>query len=130
MNRKILDQLTADLSTVATVSTVHPLDRPVPYPPKPEDIGRLTAEAVQKQYEEAAKAVEEMGKVVKERIQRLEQCLRECDNDLKVIAEMAQAIVEKGSHVAAEIEHTNSVAADIRAACNNFQQMIMGGKKP
>jgi ferritin-like metal-binding protein YciE len=95
---------------------------------KVENIGRLSAEAVQKQYEAAAEEVKTMGVVIKERIQRLEQCLQECDNDLKVISEMSQAIVEKGQHVAAEIEHTNAVANDIRTACADFQKKVGGGK--
>jgi hypothetical protein len=123
MNR-ILEQLEADNERIEGDVAI----RAPGYGFKDEDIGRLSAEAVQKQYEVAAKAVTEMGEVIKERIKRLEQALQECDNDMKVIAEMAAAIVDKGTHVAAEIEHTNAVAADIRTACAEFQKKIVGGK--
>jgi uncharacterized coiled-coil DUF342 family protein len=104
------------------LTTVHD----VPYQEPQKDIGRLSAEAVLKQYEAAAEAVTKMGEVIKERIKRLEQCQQECDNDMKTIAEMAAAIIDKGTHVAAEIEHTNAVATDIRTVCADIQQKIVG----
>jgi hypothetical protein len=121
---QLLEELAAGYD--ARANTAIHADTPLQIPA--ESLGRLSAEAVQKQYEVAAQEVTKMGIVIKERIQALEQCLQECDNDLKVIGEMSQAIVDKGTHVAAEIEQTNAVAADIRAACADFQKKIVGGK--
>jgi hypothetical protein len=91
------------------------------------DIGRLSAEAVHQQYELAAKAVAGMGEVVKEHIARLETTLRECDADMKSIAEASAEIASKGKLVAAEIEHTNAIAAEIRSMVTEFKRKVGGG---
>ena len=90
------------------------------------DIGRLSAEAVHQQYELAAKAVAGMGEVVKEHIARLETTLKECDADMKSIAEASAEIASKGKLVAAEIEHTNAIAAEIRSMVTEFKRKVGG----
>jgi hypothetical protein len=86
------------------------------------DLGRLSAEAVLKQYETAAHNVEEMGAAVKERIAALTAALAECDADMRLIGEAANAIREKGKHAYAHIEHTAAVSREIRAICSEFQR--------
>ena len=88
------------------------------------DIGRLSAEAVHQQYELAAKAVAGMGEVVKEHIARLEATLKECDDDMRSIAEASAEIASKGKLVAAEIEHTNAIAAEIRSMVTEFKRKV------
>jgi hypothetical protein len=96
--------------------------------PAPDmDIGRLSAEAVHQQYELAAKAVAGMGEVVKEHIARLEATLQECDADMKSIAQASAEIASKGKLVAAEIEHTNAIAAEIRSMVTEFKRKVGGG---
>lgn len=85
------------------------------YTQEPEpDIGRLSADAVLEQYNMAAKAVKDMGEEIQERIRALEAALRECDADMKLLDEAAQAIKEKGKLAHAEIERTSAVSKDIR----------------
>lgn len=78
------------------------------------DIGKLSAEAVLEQYKMAAKSVEEMGEEVQKRILALQAAMDECAADLKLLAEAAAAIREKGKHAQAEIERTAAVSKDIR----------------
>jgi hypothetical protein len=80
----------------------------------PPDIGRLSADAVLEQYNMAAKSVEEMGDEIKKRIAALEAALKECDADMKLLAEAAAAIRDKGKHAHSEIERTAAVSKDIR----------------
>jgi hypothetical protein len=104
--------------------------RPIPAAPTPTDVdlGRLSAEAVQTQYETAARNVEEMGAAVKERIAALEEALRECDRDMKLLGEAANAIRDKGRLAYAQIEHTAQVSTAIRAVCEEFQKKFENGK--
>ena len=79
-----------------------------------DDIGKLSADAVQEQYKMAAKSVEDMGEEIQSRIRALEAAMRECDEDMKLLKEAADAIREKGKHAHAEIERTSAVSKDIR----------------
>jgi len=89
-----------------------------------KDIGRLSAEAVLSQYEAAAVAVEGMGSEIKDRIKRLEDALVEADKDMKLVAEAAAAIREKGKLVYAQIEEASGLSKDIRDACADFRKKV------
>lgn len=88
------------------------------------DIGRLSAEAVLSQYEAAAKAVEGMGEEIKDRINRLEAALVEADKDMKLVAEAAAAIREKGKLVYVQIQEASGVSDAIRSACADFHKKV------
>jgi predicted ribosome quality control (RQC) complex YloA/Tae2 family protein len=89
-----------------------------------EDVGRLSAQAVLAQYEIAAKAVESMGEEIRTRLGRLEAALAEADEDMKLVAEAAKSIREKGSLVYAQIEEASGLSKDIRATCAEFRRKI------
>lgn len=89
-----------------------------------KDVGRLSAEAVLAQYEAAAKAVEGMGNEIKERIKRLEAALIEADKDMKLVAEAAAAIREKGKLVYIQIEEASELSSGIRNACADFRKKV------
>lgn len=91
-----------------------------------EDIGRLSAEAVLAQYELAAKAVEDMGEAIKTRVARLADALAEADADMRLVAETAKAIREKGALAHAQIEEAAGVSKEIRGACADFRSKIAG----
>jgi chromosome segregation ATPase len=95
--------------------------------PADEDLGRLSAEAVQTQYEQAAKNVEQMGEAVQARIAALEASLAECDKDMKLLGEAANAIRDKGKLAYAHIEHTAQVSQSIRAVCAEFHKKFADG---
>jgi hypothetical protein len=122
-------QQPAILDLEAEVANTLRGDHRTPLPPAPtvsiEDIGRLSAEAVQAQYEHAAQSIESMGAAVKERISKLEAAMHECDADMKMIAETAAAVREKGKLIFAQIEEANSVSKDIRAACTEFKSKVV-----
>jgi uncharacterized protein YfcZ (UPF0381/DUF406 family) len=132
-----------DVSQIAETETDSEIERqiarlgPVDFaPPKvrlPEDIshkdgvgevGRLSAEAVLAEYEQAARSVEAMGEDVKERIRRLEAALLEADADLKTIAEAARDIREKGKLIFVQIEEASSVSNEIRTTCTEFRKKV------
>ena len=90
------------------------------------DLGRMSAEAVSAQYDAAAKAFEEMGPEVKERIAKIAGSLLELDRDLKEIAEMAAAIREKGKHVEAQIAEASALSVDIRSSAAEVRKKLGG----
>jgi hypothetical protein len=87
-------------------------------------LGRLSAEAVQAQYETAAKSVEAMGDEVRVRIAKLEAALAECDADMRLIAEGANAIREKGKLVSLQIEEAAIQCKDIRDICDTLKAKL------
>ena len=89
-----------------------------------DELGRMSAEAVLTQYEAAAKAVEDMGKEVMSMVKRLGQSLQECDNDMKVVAETAAAIRDKGKHSQALIEQVSALSTEIRKTCDEFKKKV------
>ena len=95
-----------------------------PLAPEPDDIGRLSAEAVLAQYDHAAKCVEELGLEVKDRIRKLEDQLKEADADLKLIGEAANKIREKGKLVHMQIEEASQLSKDIRETCAEFVRKV------
>jgi predicted ribosome quality control (RQC) complex YloA/Tae2 family protein len=95
-----------------------------------EDIGRMSAQAVQLQYEHAAQAVERMGEEVQERIRRLTTALQECDEDMKVLKETAELVREKGQLVYAQIDEIAGLSKNIRETCAAFRTQLNGEKSP
>ena len=89
-----------------------------------KDIGRLSAEAVSKEYEAAAKAVETMGEEIKARVAKLEAALVEADESLKYLVETAAAITERGKLVHIQITDASSVCSDIRKACAEIRKKV------
>jgi hypothetical protein len=89
-----------------------------------DELGRMSAEAVLTQYEATARAVEEMGTEVKDKVKQLGEKLIECDTDLKHLAETAAAIREKGKHSQALIEQISALSTNVRSICEDFKKKM------
>ena len=89
----------------------------------PHDIGKLTSEAVVAQYEQAAASVEQLGEAIKESVAKLEAVIADHATDLKLIADAANTIREKGKRVQIQIEEANALTVEIREACASFTKM-------
>lgn len=92
--------------------------------PKPDDLGRMTAEAALKQHEVTAEAIEAMGNELRDRINKLNTAMGDCDLVLKEVAETANAIRDRGKHVHAQIDEAMSLAKAIRDACAEFRKKV------
>jgi len=120
-----LDQLTRDTKRI--LDTSMGVKAPPPDDPLHDDaqeLRKLTADAVMAQYEAAAKAVETMGEEVKQRINRLQAALEECHDDMKLVAESAAAIREKGKHAQVVIDEMSSLSGDIRRAVTELMKKV------
>jgi ribonuclease HII len=88
------------------------------------DIGKLSAEAVLKQYDQTAKDVEELGTTVKEWIAKLEAILKDCHEDLDLISKAAQHVRTKGDAIYAVIDQATQVSKMIRDTCADFTTKV------
>ncbi|HEX2558399.1 MAG TPA: hypothetical protein VHK86_08780 [Nitrososphaera sp.] len=138
--RKPLDINELDEEIRATIAPQHPRDldeaEVLPYAPKlplpvyaqhiegVDNIGRLSAEAIVQQYEAAAKQVEELGVETKEIAAKLTEALKECDEDMRVIAETAQAIRDKGKSIFIQIEDASRITTELRRTCIELKDKI------
>ena len=109
-----------------------PTSRPPP-PPVPEyvvhredvsEIGKLSAEAIVKEYEETAKEIEAMGGVVREMVQRCEQLSTTASAMLKDIKATATRYRKEGKRIFNEIESCSSATDEVRRMCESFRDKI------
>jgi hypothetical protein len=104
-----------------------------PPPPVPEyvvhrddisEIGKLSAEAIVKEYEETAKEIEAMGGVVREMVQRCEQLSSTAASMLKDIKSTATRYRKEGKRIFNEIESCSSATDEVRRMCESFRDKI------
>lgn len=90
------------------------------------EIGKLSAEAIVREYEAAAKAIEAMGS---ELLERVKQCEAMTRNALSVTEELKQTAAryrEEGKRVFVEIEGCSLVTAQVRDLCVELKERIAG----
>jgi signal transduction protein with GAF and PtsI domain len=88
------------------------------------EIGKLSAEAIVKEYEETAKEIEAMGEVVKEMVQRCEQLTSSASAMLKDIKATAARYRKEGKRMFTEIESCSSATDEVRRLCEAFRDKI------
>jgi hypothetical protein len=117
---------------------IHALDLVVPRttvaPPVPDyvshrddvsEIGKLSAEAIVKEYEETAKEIEAMGEVVREMVQRCEQLTTSASSMLKDIKVTAARYRKEGKRMFTEIESCSSTTDEVRRMCEAFRDKLV-----
>lgn len=107
--------------------------RTVSAPPVPEyvshredvsEIGKLSAEAIVKEYEETAKEIEAMGDVVKDMVKRCEQLTSSASTMLKDIRATAARYRKEGQRMFTEIESCSSATDEVRRMCETFRDKL------
>jgi hypothetical protein len=102
-------------------------------PPVPEyvnhrddatEIGKLSAEAIIKEYEETAKEIEGIGEVVKDMVQRCEQLAGSASIMLKDIKATAERYRKEGKRMFQEIENCSSTTDEVRRLCESFRDKV------
>lgn len=88
------------------------------------EIGKLSAEAIVKEYEETAKEIEAMGDVVREMVQRCEQLSGSASSMLKDIKATAARYRKEGKRMFTEIESCSSATDEVRRLCEAFRDKI------
>ncbi len=107
--------------------------RAVLAPPVPEyvthredvsEIGKLSAEAIAKEYEETAKEIEAMGDVVREMVKRCDELSTSASSMLKDIKSTAARYRKEGKRMFTEIESCSSAADEVRKMCEDFRDKL------
>ena len=88
------------------------------------EIGKLSAEAIAREYEVTAKEIEAMGEVVRDMVQRCEQLTTSASSMLKDIKATATRYREEGKRIFTEIESCSSAADEVRKLCDAFRDKI------
>lgn len=117
----------------ATVSNIHAIERRTPPPSVPEyvshredvtEIGKLSAEAMVKEYEATAKEIEAMGDILKDMMQRCEQLAASASAMLGDVKATAMRYRKEGKRMFNEIESCSNVAEEVRRTCETFRDKI------
>ncbi|HET7887172.1 MAG TPA: hypothetical protein VFL62_13170 [Bradyrhizobium sp.] len=88
------------------------------------EIGKLSAEAIVREYELTAKEIEAVGEFVKEMAQRCEQLTTSASAMLKDIKATAARYRKEGKRIFNEIESCSSATDEVRQLCETFRDRI------
>ena len=88
------------------------------------EIGKLSAEAIVKEYEETAKEIEMMGDVVREMVQRCETLTASASAMLTDIKATAARYRKEGKRMFTEIESCSSSTDEVRRLCEAFRDKL------
>jgi hypothetical protein len=90
------------------------------------EIGKLSAEAVVREYEAAAKDIETMGAELIERVNQCEAMTRDAFAVTEEVKEIAARYREEAKRVFFEIENCSQVTAEVSKTCNELIEKIVG----
>ena len=88
------------------------------------EIGKLSAEAVVKEYEATAKEIEAMGQTVTEMVKRCEQLTASATTMLKDIKNTASRYRKEGKRMFDEIEQCSTATEEVRRMCEGFREKL------
>jgi hypothetical protein len=90
------------------------------------EIGKLSAEAVVREYEAAAKDIETMGAELIERVNQCEAMTCDAFAVTEEVKEIAARYREEAKRVFFEIENCSQVTAEVSKTCNELIEKIVG----
>jgi hypothetical protein len=88
------------------------------------EIGKLSAEAVVREYEATAKEIEAMGTELIERVRQCEAMTRDAVAVNEELREMANRYREEAKRVFLQIENCSLVTAEVRKTCLELKEKI------
>lgn len=90
------------------------------------EVGKLSAEAMVREFEAAAKEVDAMGNELQDAAKRCEAMVAQAHAAIAECKEMAAAIREKGKLYFLQIEDCTLMTAEVRATCDALKTKIAG----
>jgi hypothetical protein len=88
------------------------------------EIGRLSAEAVVREYEAAAKDIEAMGAELIERVKQCEAMTRDAVAATDEMKETAKRYRQEAKRIFLQIEECSLMTAEVRKTCNALKARI------
>ena len=111
------------------IQSVDYVPRPVPeyvvHRDDVSEIGKLSAEAIVKEYEATAKEIEAMGQTMNEMVQRCEQLTASASSMLKDIKATATRYRKEGKRMFNEIESCSTTTDEVRKLCESFRDRVV-----
>ncbi|WP_291861515.1 hypothetical protein [Bradyrhizobium sp.] len=107
--------------------------RPAPSQPMPDyvehcegatEIGKLSAEAVVREYESAAKQIEEMGAELINRVKDCEAMTRDALSATQEMRDTAARYREEAKRIFLQIENCTLMTAEVRKTCTLLKEKI------
>jgi uncharacterized coiled-coil DUF342 family protein len=90
------------------------------------EISKLSAEGIKREFEATAKEVEAMGKELEDAARRCEATVAGAHEALAECKETAALIREKGKLYSLQIEDVSAMTAEVRATCSAMKAKIAG----
>ena len=88
------------------------------------EIGKLSAEAVVREYEAAAKEIETLGAEVIERVRQCEAMTRDALAVTEELKDTAKRYREEAKRVFLQIEECSQISAEVRKTCIELREKI------
>ena len=88
------------------------------------EIGKLTAEAIVREYEAAAKDIEAMGAELIERVKQCEAMTRDALAVTEEMKETAMRYREEAKRIFVQIEDCSLMTAEVRKTCTELKERI------
>lgn len=88
------------------------------------EIGKLTAEAIVREYEAAAKDIEAMGAELIERVKQCEAMTRDALAATQEMKETAMRYREEAKRIFVQIEDCSQMTAEVRKTCTELKERI------
>jgi hypothetical protein len=108
----------------AKVRTTSPPMPPYEYHAEVDQIGKLSAEAVIAQYEDAVKALEAMGTTLIDCVQRAEKMAAGCKDAIAYVQDTAQKYREEAGLIFDRIQQATVMTAEVRSVCDDMRKRI------
>src|ERR1700722_11634168 len=96
----------------------------VEHHPDVDQIGKLSAEAVTAQYEDAVKALEAMGTTLIDCVERAEKMAAGCKDAIAYVQDTAQKYREEAKLIFDRIEQASVMTAEVRSICDEMRKKI------
>jgi hypothetical protein len=88
------------------------------------EIGKLTAEAIVREYETAAKEIEGMGAQLIDCVRHCEGMTRDALSAIEEMKETAARYREEAKRIFVQIENCTLMTAEVRKTCNELKEKI------
>ena len=95
-----------------------------------DQIGKLSAEAVAAQYEDAVKALEAMGTTLIDCVQRAEKMAAGCKDAIAYVQDTAQKYREEAGLIFDRIQQASVMTAEVRSVCDDMRKRIESPAQP
>ena len=114
-------------------------DRPLPNGPMPDyvehkegvnQVGKLSAEAVIREYDAAVKEIEALGVELSEAAKKCEAMVAGVHSMVNEIRELAANYREEGKRYFLQIEDCSLMTSEVRTVCETLKKRIAAGRSP